>query len=398
MSRISFTVKRIDSGSLARSGVLKVGSNSIETPFRWAPNPHGAEESALANALPGTPNPFREARLLTRRLVHATVKNIEESNGKSQKLTSSVLGGLGPREDGNVLRAFHFRWNKSSVWRGAEISHRTMSERAASAVFAFGLPLDVDLHIPAIPAQIDRFDVFKRIVDAYIASAETFHNDRPIMGYVPNVESLSLAEKMVAYYESKGVDLYGVDLAGGHPFQLISTVVRYLRNNRGDRYFLHAFNVRQTRPSEAEIVPIEDLLKLSYGFDSFSRVSFGGGGAEEEPPSDAELIAKLRFVNMPDYGAYRPPALRRAKSNVACGCRVCKPAGGPLELLKGSYTEAQSRVKAHAVLVERDEFGNIRKSIAEGKFRKNLSGKEQATTPLRTIDSEVSRIKTRGLD
>lgn len=398
MSHIGFSVKRIDSRSLARSGVLKVGSRSIDTPFRWAPNPLGAEEEALATALPGTPNPFRAARLLTRRLIHATVKNIEESNGKSQKLTSSVLAGLGSREEGNIIRAFFFRWNKTSVWRGAEISHRTMSERAANAVFSFSLPLDVDLHIPPIPSQIDRFDVFKRVVDAYFTSAETFHSDRPIMGYIPNVESLSLAEKMVAYYDKKGCDLFGVDLAGGHPFQLISTVVRYLRTNRQDDYFLHAFNVRQTRPSEGEIVPVEDLLKLSYGFDSFSRVSFGGGGAEEEPPSESELIAKLRFINMPDYGAYRPAALRRAKGDVDCGCKVCEPAGGPLKLLDGGYAAAQSRVKAHGVLVERDEFGRIRRAIGEGRFRKGLGEKQYAATPLRAIDSEVSRIKAKGID
>jgi hypothetical protein len=399
MGRIAFTVKTIDSQSLARSGVLKVGSKSIDTPFRWAPNPQGSEEHALATALPGTPNPFGAARLLTRRLIHATVKNIEESNGKSQKLTSSVMAGLGAREQDNVLRAFLFRWNKSSVWRGAEIPHRTMSEKAANAVFAFGIPLDVDLHIPPIPSQVDRFDVFKRVVDAYVASAETFHSDRPILGYIPNVESLSLAEKMIAYYDDQGCDLFGIDLAGGHPFQLISTVVRYLRIHRGNRYYLHAFNVRQTRPSEADITPIEDLLKLSYGFDSFSRVAFGGGGGtDEEPPPDTELIGKLRFVNMPDYGAYRPAALHRAKPGVKCVCRVCEPAGSPLKLLDGDYELVQSRVKAHGVLVERDEFGRIRKAIGEGRFRKSLGEKTQAVAPLRAIDSEVSRIKAKGID
>jgi hypothetical protein len=399
MVQISFTVKKTDSGSLARSGVLKVGSKSIETPFRWAPNPNGSEERALHEAMPGTANPFGVARLLTRRLVHATVKNVEESNGRSQKLATSVLSGLGPREDGNVLRAFLFRWNKTSVWRGAEISHRTMSEKAANAVFAFTIPLDVDLHIPPIPSQIDRFDVFKRVVDAYVTSAATFRVNRPILGYIPNVESLSLAEKMVAYYDHVGCDLFGIDLAGGHPFQLISTVVRYLRTHRKDDYFLHAFNVRQTRPSEADVVPIEDLLKLSYGIDSFSRVSFGGGGASEEgAPPENELIAKLRIVNMPDYGAYRQAALERVTPSLTCGCAVCKSVGGPMKLLDKPYDVAQSKVKAHSVTVENDEFGRIRKSIQEERFRTRLGKKAFAVTPLRTIDSEVARIKAPGID
>ncbi|MFY9716465.1 MAG: hypothetical protein WAK40_00810 [Thermoplasmata archaeon] len=322
---------------------------------------------------------------------------MEESNGKSQKLTGEVQSSLGPREDGNILRAIHLRWNKSSKWRGAEISHRTMSEKAAKAVFAFGLPFDVDLTIPAIPSQVDRFEVFQRVVDAYFDSAKTFRSDRPIVGYIPNVESLSLAERMAAYYDKKGCDLFGVDLAGGHPFQLISTVVRYLRENREDDYFLHAFNVRQTRPSEAEVVPIEDILKLSYGFDSFSRVSFGGGGGDEEA-TDSEMIAKLRFVNMPDYGAYREAALRRAPDDVTCNCRVCKPVGGPVNLLDPPYSAAQSRVKVHGVLAERDEFVRVRKNIGDGRFRKTLQGKAHAVPALKTIDSEISRIKSRPID
>jgi hypothetical protein len=396
MSRITFKVKTVDSASLARTGVLTVGSSTIETPFRWAPNPTGTEEAALREVLPGSSNPFAAARLISRRLIHATVKNVEESNGKSQKLTGEVLASMGPREGGNVLRAIHLRWNKGSKWRGAEISHRTMSEKAAKAVFAFGIPFDVDLTIPAIPSQVDRFEVFKRVVDAYFDSAETFHSDRPIVGYIPNVESLSLAERMAAYYDKRGCDLFGIDLAGGHPFQLISTVVRYLRENRGDRYFLHAFNVRQTRPSEAEVVPIEDLLKLSYGIDSFSRVSFGGGGEDEA--TDAELIAKLRFVNMPDYGAYREAALRRTKDGVVCSCRVCKAAGGPVGLLKPPYESARQRVKVHGVLVERDEFGRIRKNIGEGRFRMVLGGKRHAIPALKAIDSEVSRIRAPAID
>jgi hypothetical protein len=400
MSRLQFSVKRTDSASLARSGVLRVGSSSIPTPFRWAAGPRGIEDRALHSTLPSTPNPLRLARLVTRRLIYTTVKNIEESNGKSQKLTGVVNGALGPREDGNLIRALHFRWNKSSVWRGAEVMHRTMSEREARAVFSFELPFRTDLHIPPIPSQVDRFDVFRRVVDACVSEAETFNDQAPILGYIPNIESLSLAERMVAYYDKLGFSFYGVDLAGGHPFGLISTVVRYLRTNRRDDYFLHAFNVRQCRPSEAEVVPIEDLLKLAYGFDSLSRVAFGGGPEEvedDEGPTDAELIAKLRFPMMGDYGAYRLAALRRAGGKLSCDCRVCKSLGGPIGLLRGDYDLAHARTKAHGILTEADEYARIRGSLSEASFRRGLGRKTQAATPLRAIDAEISRIRAPSL-
>jgi hypothetical protein len=405
MPRLQFSVKSTDEESLARSGVLKIGSDaSITTPFRWAASPTGVEDAALGSALPGTENPLRTARLVSRKLVYATVKNIEESNGKSQTLTRLVTNSFGPQDEATKLRALHLRWNKSSKWRATEISHRTMSEREARAMFAFGLPFRLDIHIPAIPSMVDRFDVFKRVVDAYFSEAETFNNKAPVMGYIPNVESLSLAGRMADYYDKLGCEFYGIDLAGGHPFALISTVVRRLRDNRKNNYYLHGFNVRQTRPSEADIVPIEDLLKISYGFDSISRVAFGGGGnssddedGEAPAPTDAELIAKLRYTHFGDYGAYRPAALKRAKGAVSCSCRVCKPGGGPNGILSGPFPEVRARVKTHALLTEADEYVRIRKGLGEGKFRSDLGKKSQAAAPLKTIDNEITRIRSPSL-
>jgi len=398
MPSMTFQVRQLDSGSLARSGTLTVGSRSMPTPFRWTGGPWGPEDRAIAFAAPTQSNPFRSARMLTRQVIHATMKNIQDSNGKSQQLRSQVESSLGSRGEETVVRAVHLRWNRSSVWRDVRYNHRTVSSDAAKSFFEFCLPLGVDFQIPAVPPGIDRFEVFTGMIDAYVASLETWNQDIPLMGYIPNMESLSLARRMVEYYDKKGCSFYGIDLAGGHPSQLITAVVRYLRENRTHDYFLHAFNVRQTRPSMDAVVPVEDYLHFLYGFDSFSPVTFGGGANDpDNPPSVEDIKDRSRFVDFSSYGAYRRSALRAAKMQPGCNCSVCRVAGSPLDLYRGSAGAAQARVRAHAILAGGKEVERLRKTLESAGLHGDLAKRPGAEPKLRQIDSDVARIRAPSL-
>ncbi len=383
----------VDQETLGRVSKLRIRGKSLWTPTRAASVSEGfTSEEKIVAEYAREKHPLRDLCIAYRGINHTTIQNIKRSNGKFNNLKRAVQRILDATPDSS-MRMLYLRIPKISKIHGTEIQMEHLSVREAEALFDFVTQFDSDIIVLPIPPMIQEIDMFKRIVDTYYESRETFNVSEPFMGYIPNVDDPLLAGEMASYYLKKGIRLFGIDFGGGHPRRTIATVVRVLRGYK-EEYYLHAFNVHPSKPSERDITNIMDLLVHTYGFDSFSNVGWGGGGGDL---TESELRERVRYPVIENYGAYRYSALKKylkdkGVSDSDCRCPICK--NESIEGLYENNTASQLRfkVKVHRIFADSGELENIRTRITEQKYMPYLDGKSNLRNPLNQIRKDIRDI------
>ncbi|MFQ5885392.1 MAG: hypothetical protein ACE5IO_09880 [Thermoplasmata archaeon] len=385
--------KHTDSESLGRVSILEVGSKSLTLPTRGASASGGlTSEEKIVDRYAREIHPLQELWVVYRGINVTSIRNIETSNGKFNDLRRGVQKVLEviPKDS---IRMLYLRIPKICEVHGTKIRMEHISERQAEALFDFITQFGTDIIILPIPPLIQEADLFRRIVDTYLESAETFSEARPLMGYIPNVDNPVLAGEMAAYYYENGIRVFGIDFGGGHPRRTVTTVVRALRQ-LGEEYYLHAFNVNPSKPSQRDVTNIMDLLVHTYGFDSFSNVGWGRGGGGL---SESELRERVRFPMIEDYGSYRYVALKKLlkekeMNDTECECPVCRNETITDLYEENNLKDLRYKVKVHRIFADSMELSNIKSRISEEEFMPYLDGKSNLHFPLRQIREDIRNI------
>lgn len=387
-----------DDESLAKTNKLEINRKTIKTPTRAALSSESTSESELFKKIIGTGHPLKHLNIISRSAEYRTIKNIEESNGKYNTIVArmgNVFANL-PEESINLL---HLRIPKQSTIMGKKIDNKNLNESQVNGICDFlnDSRLGNDIIVPTIPSLISDIDEFKTIIDSFLSTMATFKKHSPLLGYIPNVDNVKLVNEMVNYYIEKGVRIFGVEFASGFPGRNITTAVRVLKDEIDEEYYLHGFNISPNKKNQLDISNIQDLLITTYGFDSFSNVTWGGGPRKNDGQTKADFEAeqknKIRYPVLEDYGAYRLPALKEyvKQKGFNCNCPICRD-NSLDSLTEHSLPYFRDEVKVHRIYTDHHELQNIVNKINDQDYLPYVAEKKFAGDFIKQFNSDKTQI------
>lgn len=391
-----------DNDSLARVSKLTVDSKTVEGPFHATTRRDDDIYQSVvgSNRRENMINIVPEA--LSKTTLDAVGNSIDTGNTLIGRLTQKKSGKTG---DINIVytripKKYEVKVGKKKMY----YSIPTIDQLQITSLVDVSLRCDTDIVIPPIPNAITSFDHFKDILNKTNNQIQTFKKkEKPIMGYIPNIDDRPLVIKMIDEYLKKDYDckIFGVDFSGSPSAPLLmSTVVWTLRERLKVRktveeYYLHVFNAATAKKSEKDITPVTNWLTHLYGVDSVSGTIWGGGGEtpetmEEKLAQKQKLIEGTRYIVRDDYGAYKKKAIHK----ITCRCHVCSKYGVDELYDHSNYFR---RIKAHNIDNYKEEYVEIGEKIrkADKKLVPYIDTKAQAVNDARRIMSDVNEIRAR---
>lgn len=306
--------------------------------------------------------------------------------GKQATVTDSLTKRLQNKIISNKINFVYGRIPSGYKTNGSIHPVLKVDDLQASALVGAQLEANANAIIPPLPNGIQNYKVFKRVVDRTKIEIQTFRKEKEIIGLIPKTDHLDLIPLMIKDYEKLGVSIFAIDFCGAYlPRALIRTTVRAIRETKKIKkqnepqekhYYLHIFNASACVKSSSPATAITDILTHAYGVDSTSGVMWGGGKLERD---------KLRYYNMPDYGAYSIGTMQ--KYGVAT----------PFEI-PDSAIKTYKTLRAHRILdYSNDCKTNITESISNGEPTKSyaayLNSKIRAKEQVKNILSDIKEIK-----
>jgi hypothetical protein len=314
-------------------------------------------------------------------LAHSTF----EGAGTNSAITEALLKRTKSRMVKDKINLVHLRISKEYEIGKMIVPVAKISEIQASALVGVQLEADASAITPPLPSGLASIDIFKQVYDRTKTEIQSFKKDKEIVGYIPTTEELVLIPEMVKAYLKDGVKIFAVDFSSS-PLNrwLIRTVVTSIRanlkikgqakENSDKQYYLHVFNVASSKKSPLEVAPITDILSHSYGVDSTSGVEWGGGKLVKE---------KLRFFNMPDYGAYQIRVLNKEQIT------------HDKKLLEGTVNDVYEKLRSHRIVGYKKECEKISESMTSSGVEQHILSKERAKNEVKNVLMDIREIKSR---
>lgn len=306
--------------------------------------------------------------------------------GKQATVMNSLIKRLQNKIISNRINFVYGRIPSSYKVNGTTFPVVEVDDLQASALVGAQLEVGANAVIPPIPNGIQNYNVFKRVLERTRIEIQTFRKEKEIVGLIPKTEHLDLIPLMVKDYVKLGVSVFAIDFCSAYlPRALIRTTVRAIREikkvkkqneSQEKHYYLHVFNASTCVKSSHPATAITDILTHAYGVDSTSGVMWGGGALKRD---------KLRYYNIPDYGAYR------IGDTQSYGVAI------PFEMPE-SVVNTYKTLRAHRILAyDNDCRTNIMESISNGEPTKSyaayLNSKQRAKNEIRNILSDVKEIR-----
>jgi len=325
-------------------------------------------------------------------LTRATIEGL----GKSAGTTDALIRRLGSKVVPDHINLVYPR-----VPVGSDPGDPTrmpippLSRAQISVLVDVQLEVDGSFVIPPLQSGLDNLKQFQIALDRTTVSIQTFRSRKEIVGYFPRMERTDIIPDMVEKYIRAGVHFFAVDFSGASnaPSQMRMTVSRIRQGlkigkragERGEKYYLHIFNVATARKSSQLVAPISDIITHPYGVDSTSGVMWGGGQLDK---------SLMRYYSTSDYGHYRQAALDNlAKS---CSCPTCSGSSFK-EMYSATDHTVFRRLRKHRLFAYAEECGRIAERIAAGESVKSywpyLTTKPAAASDIAKIMRDVREIR-----
>ncbi len=388
-----------DKETLAHASKVKIDGKATTTPHQalQAVSPHHATtklesqqlEVAVVSACPKT-----AISIAGEMLLKPTLENV----GRSRDVTDALIERMRLKLiDGHINLVYMRIPSGYTPAKGVRTPAPLIDDLRAAALVDVQLETDAALIIPPVPTDISNLKVFNSAMERTKVSIQTFNDKKGIVGYIPTTDHLEIVRDMVKAYVKNGVHFFAVDFSGAsnNP-SLIRTVVRTIRENLkikgiakevNEKYYLHIFNVTPSKKSILEVSPLSDILTHMYGVDSTSSTMWGGGKLD---------VAKLRYYNTRDYGAYRKVGLGLKKLD--CSCPICKQFNNANKLYDHSVNQVFNLLRNHRIYTYHDECQHIATKLSAGKVEDGylpyLRTKNRALKEVEAIMSDVREVKS----
>jgi hypothetical protein len=309
-----------------------------------------------------------------------------EGIGNNTSITDALFQRTKNKIVKNKINLVHFRISKEYEVGKNVLPVSKVSEIQASALIGVQLEANASAVTPPLPSGLSSIDMFKQIYERTKTEVQTFKKEREIIGYIPTTEELMLIPEIVKTYIKDGVKIFAVDFSSS-PLNrwLIRTVVTAIRSglkikeqikeDTDKQYYLHVFNVSSSRKTPLPVAPITDILTHTYGVDSTSGVVWGGGKLVKD---------KLRFFNMPDYGAYQIVSLKQ--ENIL----------HDENLLKGSLINVYEKLRSHRIVGYKKECEKITESMTTTGVEQLIQSKTRAKSDVKNVLMDIKEIKSRA--
>ena len=383
-----------DDESLARINELIVNSKTVLAPFHSTTTREDSTYLSVVGANRREPS----INISSESLSKTTLDQIGQSIGSADAL----MGRLNKKKSAahkDINLIYPRIPKKYEIRNGQKRQYNSIpkiNKLQITTLVDIELQCDADVVIPPIPSSIGEFDHFKEILSRTNSQIQTFKKNKPIMGYIPNIDDRALVIRMIREYLKKDYDcrIFGVDFSGASNAPLlISTVVGTIRNElkikknseNNENYYLHVFNVPTAKKSKKDISPISNLLTHLYGVDSVSGMVWGGAGDNPQPENSRYLVTE-------DYGAYKKKVIHK----VNCKCYVCSHYSVDEIYDPNNYRQ---RLKVHTISKYRTEYTEIGEKIKNDKdsLVPYINTKAQTKNNVRKIMNDVNEIKARTL-
>lgn len=171
-----------------------------------------------------------------------------------------------------------------------------------------------------LPPFIDNIESVKNLIDVFKNRKSYFGMERPIMGTIPHGINGNMMEKLIDEYHKNGINLFGFDFNGGRPKRLIIQFIKdKIIKRLGSNYFLEGLNLAKGHYLRYDIRPINDLLTLLCGVDSFNNQRFPPRfmprWSDLSPKVQQRRIDNVRFRILDTYGEYNRFGLEESSFN-----------------------------------------------------------------------------------
>lgn len=381
-----------DDESLARISELTVNSKTVLAPFHSTT----AREDTIYESIVGSNK--RDATIsisaepLSKTTLDQVGQSIDSANDLMKRLTEKKSQS---KKDINFI--YPRIPKRYEVKNGQEKQYREILQidnHQITSLVDIELQCDADVIIPPIPSSINSIEHFKTILSRTKNQIQTFKKDRPIMGYIPNIDDRGLIIRMIQEYLKKDYEcrIFGVDFSGSsNASALMTAVIGTIRDElkikknkeNNEKYYLHVFNAATAKKSEKDISPVSNLLTHLYGVDSVSGTIWGGAAENPNPHNS-------RYIVREDYGAYK----RKAIHKLTCKCYVCNRYSIDEIYDASNYL---NRLKVHTVSGYRAEYSEIGEKIKNDKdaIVPYMSTKLQTKSEVKKILNDVNEIKAR---
>lgn len=381
-----------DGESLAHISELTVNSKTVLSPFHSTTTREDATYLSVVGSNRREPSINISAESLSKTTLDQIGQSIESANALMGRLNEKKSQS---HKDINLI--YPRIPKKYEIKNGQKKQYNfipRIDNLQITTLVDVELQCNADAIIPPIPSSIMEFDHFKEILSRTNSQIQTFSKNKPMMGYIPNIDDRALVIKMIQEYLKKDYDcrIFGVDFSGASNAPLlISTVVGTIRDElkikknkeNNENYYLHVFNASTAKKSEKDISPISNLLTHLYGVDSASGTIWGGAGDNSQPENS-------RYIVTDDYGAYKKKAIHK----ITCKCYVCSHYS--LDEIYDSANYLQ-RLKVHTVSKYRTEYTEIGEKIKNDKdpLVPYVNTKTQTKSDVKKIMNDVNEIKAR---
>lgn len=346
--------------SRAKSSTVTLGTSGdkrIESPSKGIKVSKSASDFDLWHKVTNGVLPPQGFAFMHMRTTSDTLKNINESNGKFNRLVSEASAVLRGVNDKSV-RVIYPRIPMTEAY------NVRLTEKKVTAFFDFlnaasGNDANI-LPLPPTQLLIDSIpDVRKGIEEAYSTTGKTGKmNHKPLMGYIPAFENPNHAEKLVDMYLglSQEVNTFVIDFSNGKRDRTTNVIIRRLDKAQKDEglgdYYIHAVDVPKDRNSRDIATPFYDLPLVASGIDSFHNLLFGGGSSKGPGAGETVLAInkKKKYALQSQYGSYTYKGLVESHLlEEECNCPVCK--GSKLEDLfkTGSHSRFLDMLYVHRI-------------------------------------------------
>jgi len=392
-----------DNDSLARVSKLTVASKTVEAPFHATTR----RDDDIYTDVVGNNRRQHTINVVPESLSKTTLDSV----GNSIDAGNSLIGRLTQKKSektGDINIVYTRIPKRYEIKTGSKKMYYTIptiDQLQITSLVDVALRCDTDIVVPPIPNAISSFDHFKDVLNRTKNQIQTFKKEKPIMGYIPNIDDRALVIKMIDEYLKKDYDckIFGVDFSGSPSAPLLmSTVVATIRDRlkvkkKVEEYYLHVFNVATAKKSEKDISPVTNWLTHLYGVDSVSGTIWGGGGevleTDDEKLRQAEKLRQIegaRYIVREDYGAYKKKAIHKKN----CSCPVCSKYSIDQIYDQANYLK---RIKAHTIANYKEEYVEISEKIrkADKKLVPYIDTKSQVVNDAKRIMYDVNEIRAR---
>lgn len=395
-------VAQKDSGSLARSAVIRINGHKLLTPDLALDVPQSkavSPEILSQSEFKGRTTLVEVHRILTIDRINECLGEGEDSDAARRNLENEIGSALRRTTDTGGVPVLILALTDNN----RNPLNRLPDKQALSFVMDLLWRPENRVILPPLLGVLQEGSQYDSLIREFTLREQTIQ-ERWVMAAIPSTYR-PLTEEVIGKYWKAGARAFALDMQGrgftgnSSAITLVQRALGKLRVDEKADFFLHAINSKERVGIQAN-ARTNCLIGSAFGFDTVGLnhippKGFGGGG------TPAEEVAKVVLLQASDYGYH---SLRDLKAMNSAGEKV-EIDTFPFDkesietiLKKANPDHARLVSKKHNLTKSLRETERMRGYLTKGKFGDFLMSKARVVEDYKLAKEVVQNVRRRTLD